>query len=212
MPALVIAGIWGATLSSALGSILGAPRILQSIAMDKIAPKVFAKGSGASKEPRNALLLAFVIAEAGILIGELDVIARIVSMFFITTYAFLNLASAIESWSSSDFRPAFKVPRFVSILGTLSAFFVMILLDFLALAGATVVLGFLYFWLQRKELILESGDAWSSFWTNLAKRALLNLSYQKSNKRNWQPNIILFSGGNKLARIWLRWAWHLPEN
>ena len=79
---LVIAGIWGATLSSALGSILGAPRILQAISMDKIAPKLFAKGSGKTGEPRNALLLAFVIAEAGIMIGELDVIARIVSMFF----------------------------------------------------------------------------------------------------------------------------------
>jgi amino acid transporter len=197
VPALVIAGIWGATLSSALGSILGAPRILQAIAMDKIAPKIFAKGTGKSNEPRNALLLAFVIAEAGILIGELDVIARIVSMFFITTYAFLNLASAIESWSSSDFRPAFKIPKFVSILGTLSAFIVMILLDFLALAGATIVLGLLYFLLQRKELILESGDAWSSFWTNLAKRALLKLNIQKANKRNWRPNIILFSGGDK---------------
>ena len=197
VPALVIAGIWGATLSSALGSILGAPRILQAIAMDKIAPKFLAKGTGKTNEPRNALLLAFVIAEAGILIGELDVIARIVSMFFITTYAFLNLASAIESWSSSDFRPAFKVPRFVSILGTLSAFFVMILLDFLALAGATIVLGLLYFYLQRKELILESGDAWSSFWTNLAKRALLKLSIQKASNRNWRPNIILFSGGEK---------------
>lgn len=199
VPALVIAGIWGATLSSALGSILGAPRILQAIAMDKIAPKVFAKGTGKTNEPRNALILAFFIAEAGILIGELDVIARIVSMFFITTYAFLNLASAIESWSSSDFRPAFKIPRFVSILGTLSAFIVMILLDFLALAGATIVLGLLYFLLQRKELILESGDAWSSFWTNLAKRSLLKLSIQKTNKRNWRPNIILFSGG-ELAR------------
>ena len=197
VPALVIAGIWGATLSSALGSILGAPRILQAIAMDKIAPKVFAKGTGKTNEPRNALLLAFVIAEAGILIGELDVIARIVSMFFITTYAFLNLASAIESWSSSDFRPAFKIPKFVSILGTLSAFIVMILLDFLALAGATIVLGLLYFYLQRKELILESGDAWSSFWTNLAKRALLKLSIQKADKRNWRPNIILFSGGEQ---------------
>ncbi len=195
VPALVIAGIWGATLSSALGSILGAPRILQAIAMDKIAPKIFAKGTGKSNEPRNALILAFFIAEAGILIGELDVIARIVSMFFITTYAFLNLASAIESWSSSDFRPAFKIPRFVSILGTLSAFIVMILLDFIALTGATIVLGMLYFFLQRKELILESGDAWNSFWTNLAKRALLKLSMQKTNKRNWRPNIILFSGG-----------------
>ncbi|WP_372752505.1 amino acid permease [Labilibaculum sp.] len=202
VPQLVIAGIWGATLSSALGSILGAPRILQAIAMDKIAHRVFAKGTGATNEPRNALLVAFVIAEAGILIGELDVIARIVSMFFITTYAFLNLASAIESWSSSDFRPAFKIPKFVSILGALSAFIVMILLDFLALAGATIVLGLLYFYLQRKELILESGDAWSSFWTNLAKKALLKLSVQKVNTRNWQPNIILFSGGEN-ARPYL---------
>ncbi|WP_346855376.1 amino acid permease [uncultured Draconibacterium sp.] len=197
VPALVIIGIWGATLSSALGSILGAPRILQAIAMDKIAPKVFAKGTGKTNEPRNALLLAFVIAEAGILIGELDVIARIVSMFFITTYAFLNLASAIESWSSSDFRPAFKIPKFVSILGAVSAFIVMILLDFIALAGAVVVLGILFFYLSRKELVLESGDAWSSFWTNLAKRALLKLSAEKTNTRNWRPNIVLFSGGEQ---------------
>lgn len=198
VPALVIAGIWGATLSSALGSILGAPRILQAIAMDKIAPKFLAKGTGKTNEPRNALILAFLIAEAGILIGELDVIARIVSMFFITTYAFLNLASAIESWSSSDFRPAFKIPKFVSILGALSAFIVMILLDFLALAGATIVLGLLYFFLQRKELILESGDTWGSFWSNMAKRSLLKLSIKKDNTRNWRPNIVLFSGGENV--------------
>ena len=80
---LVIAGIWGATLSSALGSILGAPRILQATAIDKITPKFFAKGFGKGNEPRNALILTFFIAEAGILIGELNLIARIVSMFFI---------------------------------------------------------------------------------------------------------------------------------
>jgi amino acid transporter len=197
VPVLVIIGIWGATLSSALGSILGAPRILQAIAMDKIAPKMFAKGTGKTQEPRNALLLSFVIAEVGILIGELDVIARIVSMFFITTYAFLNLASAIESWSSSDFRPAFKIPKFVSILGAVSAFIVMILLDFIALAGAVVVLGLLFFYLSRKELVLETGDAWSSFWTNLAKRSLLKLTNEKTDNRNWRPNIILFRGGKQ---------------
>ena len=197
VPVLVIIGIWGATLSSALGSILGAPRILQAIAMDKIVPKFFAKGTGKTNEPRNALLMAFVIAEAGILIGQLDVIARIVSMFFITTYAFLNLASAIESWSSSDYRPAFKIPKFVSILGATSAFIVMILLDFVALAGAVMVLGLLFFYLRRKELVLESGDAWSSFWTNMAKNALLKLSSEKTDKRNWRPNIILFSGGEE---------------
>ncbi|MBW6492571.1 MAG: amino acid permease [Lentimicrobium sp.] len=197
VPELVIAGIWGATLSSALGSILGAPRILQAIAMDKIAPKFFAKGTGKTNQPRNALLLAFVIAEAGILIGELDVIARIVSMFFITTYAFLNLASAIESWSSSDFRPAFKTPRFISILGATAAFIVMILLDFVALMVAVVVLGLLFFFLKRRELTLEAGDAWSSFWANLAKHSLLSLSKEKMSLRNWRPNILLFRGGEQ---------------
>ena len=59
VPQLVIAGIWGATLSSALGSILAAPRILQSTAIDKITPRIFAYGAGASKEPRNALISHF---------------------------------------------------------------------------------------------------------------------------------------------------------
>ena len=69
VPELVVAGIWGATISSALGSILGAPRILQATAVDNITPRVFARGVGAGNEPRNALLVTFVIAEAGILIG-----------------------------------------------------------------------------------------------------------------------------------------------
>ena len=87
IPQLVVAGIWGATLSSALGSILGAPRILQATAVDRISHRLFARGVGKTNEPRNALILTFVIAEAGILIGELDVIARIVSIFFISISA-----------------------------------------------------------------------------------------------------------------------------
>lgn len=192
VPELVIAGIWGATLSSAFGSILGAPRILQAVAKDKIAPKLFGKGVGPSNEPRNALLLSFAIAELGILIGELDVIARIVSMFFITTYAFLNMASAIESWASSDFRPSFKIPKFVSIIGSIACIVVMIQLDFAALIGAIIVLGILLFILKRKELTLESGDAWNSFWASIAKTALINLSKRKINIRNWRPNIVMF--------------------
>lgn len=60
---LVLAGIWGATLSSALGGILGAPRILQAISIDRITPKIFGKGFGKNNEPRNAHLLTFVIVE-----------------------------------------------------------------------------------------------------------------------------------------------------
>ncbi len=196
VPQLVIAGIWGATLSSALGSILGAPRILQATAIDKITPRIFAKGVGASNEPRNALLLTFVIAETGILIGELDVIARIVSMFFITTYGFLNLSCTIESWASSDFRPEFKIPRLVSIIGFLACFIVMIQLDFVALIGATVILGLVFLYLKRKELTLDTGDTWGSVWSSLVRTGLGKLGNSQQSTRNWRPNIILFSGGS----------------
>ena len=68
----VLAGIWGATLSSALGGILGAPRILQALSNDKVTPKIFGKGYGKNNEPRTALILTIVISELGILIGELN--------------------------------------------------------------------------------------------------------------------------------------------
>ena len=194
VPELVVAGIWGATISSALGSILGAPRILQATAVDNITPRMFSLGVGAGNEPRNALLVTFVIAEAGILIGDLDVIARIVSIFFITTYGFLNLSAAFESWTSADFRPEFKIPIWVSVLGALACFIVMIQLDFLAMIGAIVILGLLYIYLKRRELALESGDTWSGIWASLVKTGLTRLDNEALHRRNWRPNVIMFSG------------------
>lgn len=194
IPELVVAGIWGATLSSALGSILGAPRILQATSMDTITPKFFAKGYGLTKEPRNALLLTFLIAEVGILIGELDVIARVVSIFFITTYGFLNTSAAFESWTSADFRPEFKVPGWISTIGAIACLIVMIQLDFLAMLAAMLILGLLFLYLKRKELTLESGDAWSGVWASLVRTGLTKLKMDRIHNRNWQPNIIMFSG------------------
>lgn len=191
---LVLAGIWGATLSSAFGSILGAPRILQATAIDRITPKVFAKGVGAGNEPRNAIILTFIIALAGILIGELNVIARVVSIFFIITYGFLNLTCAIENWAGSDFRPSFRIPAWISIIGALACFIVMIQLDFAAMIGATLILGAVFVFLKRKELKLQTGDTWGGFWSSLVKYGLFKLSSSTKNQRNWRPNIILFSG------------------
>ena len=194
-PPLVIAGIWGATLSSAMGSILGAPRILQAASSDKITPKFFARGYGKENEPRNALLMTFLIAEAGILIGELDVIARVVSMFFITAYGFLNMSSALENWASPDFRPDFKVPKLISIVGSLACFLVMILLDVVAMFGATLVMGIIFLYLKRRELTLESGDTWEGVWSSIVRTGLSRLHLGQLHQRNWRPNIILFSGG-----------------
>jgi amino acid transporter len=189
----VIAGIWGATLSSALGSILGAPRILQALSGDGVFFRFFARGAGRTNEPRRALALAFCIAEAGILIGELNLIAAIVSMFFIAMYGFLNASCAIESWASTDFRPDFKIPKWVSIIGAITCVVLMIQLD-LASTLATVTLFALVFWiLKRRELTLESGDTWEGVWSSIVRSGLQRLTLAQRQDRNWRPNLLAFA-------------------
>jgi amino acid transporter len=168
----VVAGIWGATLSSALGGILGGPRILQAMSIDQVTPKVFSKGKGKNNEPVNALMMVFIIAEAGILIGELDVIARVVSMFYLTAYGFINIAFFLENWANPDFQPTFKIKRWIGLLGFLACFAVMFKLDMFAMFAAFSVIGSLYFWLQRKEVKIQSNDVWRSVWENIVNKGL----------------------------------------
>jgi amino acid transporter len=190
---LLIAGIWGATLSSALGGILGGPRILQAMSLDRVTPKIFGKGHGINKEPRNALILTFLIAEAGILIGELDVIARIVSMFYIAAYAFINLSYSLESWASSDFRPSFRIPKAIGLIGFIACFFVMFQIDMLAMIMAFVIILLVYLLLKRKELQLDLGDVWQSVWSTVIRNSLHKIDKKEIEERNWKPNILLFS-------------------
>lgn len=189
---LVVAGIWGATLSSALGSILGAPRILQAMSLDRITPRVFAKGYGPTLEPRNALFLAFAIGEAGILIAELNAIARIVSMVFLAMYGSVNIACAIESWASPDFRPKFRIPNLIPIVGAGACVLLMIQLDVLYSAAAITLMLLAFVALKRRQLSLESGDTWEGVWASLVRVGLKRLHSNKGQQRNWRPNMLMF--------------------
>lgn len=193
----VVAGIWGATLSSALGGILGGPRILQAMSLDKVTPKIFGKGKGGNNEPVNALFMVFLIAEAGILIGELDVIARVVSMFYLTAYGFINISYFLESWANPDFQPTFKIKRWIGLLGFIACFAVMFKLDMVAMIGAFAIVAVLYFALQRKEVKLQSNDVWRSVWENVVNKGLKKIAAKDDENSNWNPNIILFSGQSK---------------
>ncbi|MCF6307239.1 MAG: amino acid permease [Flavobacteriaceae bacterium] len=191
----VVAGIWGATLSSALGGILGGPRILQAMSIDKITPKFFGKGKGKNDEPVNALLMVFVIAQLGVLIGELDVIARIVSMFYLSAYGFINLSFFLESWANPDFQPTFKIKKWIGLLGFIACFGVMFKLDALAMfASIAIILG-IYIWLQHKQIALMTGDVWLSVWKKIVANGLQKIESKPTEMSNqWNPNIILFSG------------------
>jgi amino acid transporter len=190
----VVAGIWGATLSSALGGILGGPRILQAMSIDQVTPKIFGIGKGSNNEPVYALFMVFIIAEAGILIGELDVIARVVSMFYLTAYGFINISYFLESWANPDFQPSFKIKRWIGLLGFIACFTVMFKLDMFAMISAFAIVAALYFALQRKEVKLQSNDVWRSVWENVVNKGLKRIDAKVDENSNWNPNIILFSG------------------
>ncbi len=197
MAPLVIAGIWGATLSSAMGGILGGPRILQAASVDRITPKIFGKGYGVNNEPRNALIFIFLIAEGGILIGELNVIAGIVSMFYLASYGVINIAYFLESWASADFRPTFKINKYIGLVGFVAAFGIMFQLDMISMFAAIIIILSIYFYLKRKQLKLDFGDVWQSVWSSLMRTALQRMDNAEDVERNWQPNIILFSGATQ---------------
>lgn len=190
---LVAAGVWGATISGAFGSILGAPRILQAAALDRIAPRFLAAGSGSGNEPRSALLVTCAVAEGGVLLGSFDTVAALVTVVFMASYAVLNLASAVESWASPDFRPDFRIPRFVSLLGAALSLALLVLFNVPAMFAAIATMALVFLWLKRKELAVQGGDTWSGVWASIARKALDRLSRREVHPRNWRPNILAFS-------------------
>jgi len=194
IPQLVLLGVWGATLSSAIGSLLGAPRILQALAMDGIGPAFLARGSGETNEPRIASAATFIIAEAGILIGDLDIVARVLTMFFLTTYGMLNLACGLERWANPDFRPRFKVPAFVSFAGAGVCFATMFKVDAAAMLASVVVVALFYLLVKQRHMELASGNIWGGIWQSMVRSGLYRLQAASHRLTTWRPNVMLFGG------------------
>jgi hypothetical protein len=193
-----------------LGSILAAPRTLQAIANDEVAPRWMASQLGSPTEPRMAVILTAVIAVAVIWMGDLNFVAPIISMFFLNTYGMTNLVAGIERFvGNPSFRPRFKIPWYVSISGALGCYGAMFLINPLATVVAIVISYGLYFYLRHRAVERTWGDVRSGIWFTLARYALLNLEKQPLHVKNWRPNIMVFTGQphnrERLARVaeWL---------
>tara|TARA_R110002096_G_scaffold51516_3_gene134654 strand:+ start:47267 stop:49462 length:2196 start_codon:yes stop_codon:yes gene_type:complete len=198
-PVLVIAGVFAATLSSAIGSMMGAPRILQALARDRIfgplAP--FAHGSGASKEPRRAVIATFLIAQLGILGGDLDLLAPIITMFFMVTYGYLNLATFKEAYTRNpSYRPTFKYMHWsIALLGTLSCGGVMLLIAPRWAFVAVALMALLHWSISRRSVRTSWGDVHGGASYERARKELLRLEDERYHAKNWRPAILALSGG-----------------
>jgi amino acid transporter len=195
IPSAILAGVWASTLSSALGSILAAPRTLQAIANDAVIPRWIASSLGSETEPRAAVLITGAIAFAVIWAGDLNAVAPIISMFFLNTYGMVNLTSAIEKVvDNPSYRPRFKIPWWVSLLGAFGCYGAMFLINTPATIIAIVVSYGFFIYLQQRSISRTWGDVRSGVWFALARWALLNLEKSRWTVKNWRPNIIVFTG------------------
>lgn len=207
-PVLINAGVFAATLSSALGSMMGAPRILQAFARDDILKgiKMFGRGSGKSNEPRRATILTFLIAQAGVFLGDLNAIAPVITMFFMITYGTLNLACFYESVTRNpSYRPKFRFSHWsTALLGAVGCLLVMLLMNPLWAIVAIVAMAALYGFISRSEIVCRWGDVTSGVAFERARKALLKLEDEKYHPKNWRPSILALSGG-----AWKRY--HIAE-
>lgn len=199
-PWVVYPAVWGAVLSSAFGSILGGPRILQALSMDGLAPKFLSRVSK-SGQPAVATWISGIIALAAVFLGELNTIAQYVSVLFLTLYVAINLSAAIEQLiKEPSYRPKVHVPWYVSIAGAIAAMVVMILINPWAFVFAFGLEVAILSYLVSKKMEQQWGDAAAGIWMRLSRYALLKLNARKLHPRNWRPIMLLFVSDVK-ARI-----------
>jgi len=193
-PWLVFPGLWGAILSSAFGSVLGGPRVLQALAADGLAPSFLARLSP-SGQPTIATWVSGAIALAAVALGGLRAVAQFVTILFLTLYVTINLASALESLvGDPSYRPTIRVPWYVSMLGSVGAIVVMFLISPWACLAAIVLECALYAYLRRRAMRKRWGDVRAGLWVALARWSLLKLRHHELDPRNWRPQILLFAG------------------
>ncbi|KJF44562.1 APC family permease [Draconibacterium sediminis] len=144
-------GLAAASLSSALGSIMVAPRTLQAIGYDDIFPQShlnrwFAKGRQNDNEPINGSLITIIIAFVFVVVGDVDFVAQIISMFFMVTYSAICLISLLEHFAADPaYRPTFRSSWHLSLIGTLSSLWLMFQMNATYAAVSVVIMAIIYY-------------------------------------------------------------------
>ena len=189
----VIAGLMGATLSSALASMVGAPRILQALAEQKTIPfyKIFSVKSK-NNEPKNSIIFSGIIVEICLIAGNLDYLAVLITMFFLITYGMLNFVVFLQqSMKIISYRPTFKIPKIIPLIGAISCLFIMFLINSIFSIISLTIIIILYVALERKGLKSQWGDLRSGMFIVLAERASRIAMKFPRNQISWKPDLVV---------------------
>ncbi|MFW5968750.1 MAG: amino acid permease, partial [Persicimonas sp.] len=190
----VLGGLLAATFSSALASMVGAPRILQALASHELIPGgEYLSKTTSRGEPRNAMLITGGLVFAALLLRDLNVVAPFITMFFLITYGMINGVVLIEqSLGLVSFRPQLKVPPMVPLFGLAGCLFAMFVINAtVSLVALALVIGF-YAVLIRQHLQSPFADVRSGLFVAIAQWAAQKTSeLPTAQERAWKPSLLV---------------------
>ncbi len=190
---IVLAGLLGATFSSALTSLVGAPRILAALGKDRILPGGEWVAKTAMGEPRRAMVITGSIVLLGLMTRDLNVIAPLITMFFLITYAVINIVMLAEaSLGLMSFRPTLEIPRIVPLLGAVGCIFAMFIVNpTFSLVAVAVVTG-IYLWIIWRGTTPRVGTVRSGIFVAFAEWAAgKTMELELSSSRGWKPSLLV---------------------
>lgn len=195
-------GLACATISSALGSIMVAPRTLQALGNDRIVPfapvnKWLAYGRESTNEPVHASMITCGIAFAVVLLGDINIVAKIISMFFMITYGSLCLVSFLEHFASNpSYRPTFRSRWYISLFGAVMCIWLMFQMNAFYAVIAIIIIFLIYLTISRFKRD-EGGlaDLFSGVIFQLSRGLQVFLQKRESNRKtvHWRPSIVIIT-------------------
>ncbi len=203
-PFAILLGVWAATLSSAVGSFLCAPRVFQALSRDRLLPRFLGRGYGDSDDPRVASFVCFVIAGVGLWLGDINIIAPILTMFNLSTYALLNLSAALEEMMGNpSWRPTFRVRAWLSFAGFAGCTGAMFMISpgwtFAALGCEAAI----YWSVKRRALRARWGDMRTGLQVALMRFCIQRLTRHAVDVHNWRPNVLAFTSLPVMDQSWV---------
>ncbi|XP_057370739.1 solute carrier family 12 member 4-like isoform X1 [Daphnia carinata] len=202
---VILIGSFMATTGAGLQSLISAPRLLYAISKDNLVPMLnpFSVLS-ASGEPTRALMLTLAICQFGVLLGNVDILAPLLSMFFLMLYGFINLACALQTLlRTPNWRPRFKYYHWsLSFIGASLCVAVMFMSSWLYALIAIALATIIYKYIEYRGAEKEWGDGISGLALSAARFSLLRLEEGPPHIKNWRPQILTLCKMN---------AYHTPK-
>ncbi|CAG0884776.1 unnamed protein product [Darwinula stevensoni] len=195
---LIYAGCFAATLSSAIATLEGAPRVLMALSKDKLYPGIgiFAKGQGENNSPVRGYILCFIVAIGWTLIGELNAIASLLVNFYMASYGMVNFSVFHASISRfPGWRPAFKYYNaWVSLLGTLLCAAVMFIIQWDLALITFAIIAALYLYVSYRKPDANWGSSTQAQTYNSALKHVSELNRTEEHVKTYRPQLLVLSG------------------